>query len=563
MDKENKKEEKNILKTNLNLVDANIKKSKTQNNDNGLNINILADKYEDLREVLAEGKDSWSQNTYRQYLMYKESKKEEKNILKANLNLIDVNIKKLETQNNDYGLSINICTEGNDKNPIKSKDHKFRNNINTVLKTPIEILHSSNLQNKTPATIRNNKKQPNYKLSSINFKAQPLLPILKIVFSKNTGFSILDHTHIKHKIYNYLKLQNKNLFLLKVDLKQCFDNIPQDNVLSIINNLLSEDHYFYQEFQIFTSKDSNSKVDKFFIRRSPDTLMPLHMVEAQPSVFELPADIKDGFIIREIKTKVFNRNQIMNILRDIINNTVIKYQNSYYKRKIGIPQGCSISSILCAIYYAHLDKNFKDLNCFVSRYVDDFLIIADEFSNIQKFFEIAETLKDKGFIINQSKIYSNFYLSDFTKFKSNFVEWCGLKVFDQKIAIKSEYDYSFFRYMVSIHYFKRGQKIFEYLKKIFKIKFSSILINMNNTKTGENIFDGFFCICRKLKILMSRANFINTNFIKNILNYFRAELNKILKERRILFDSVKINRILENVFNKTGILDLQNKKFKR
>lgn len=401
--------------------------------------------------------------------------------------------------------------------------------------------------------------------SSINFKAGPLLPILKNAFLKNEGFSLLRHNHIKEKLYKFLKTKNTRLFLLKVDLQQCFDNIPQDAILNIISNLLTEDEYFYQEMQIFQTKSINSKIEKIYLRRSPDFLLPLNLPEAQPLAYELPPDIKPGYIMKENRMKIFSKSQISRILNEIVKNTVIKYQNSYYTRKIGISQGCTISAILCAIYYAYLDKHFNGMKCFISRYVDDFLVIADNYDDIAKFLEISTSLKEKGFIINQSKISSNIDIStksgNIPIFKSNFIEWCGLKIFDQKVAIKSECDHMFFRYLVSIHSSKRGEKILIHLEKAFQVKFSSMLINLNNQKTGENIFDGIYFVCRKLKILISRATFINQDFVDKILMLFKENLEKVLDERRIRFHPTKITRMLNKAFAQSGILELRPKKF--
>lgn len=459
--------------------------------------------------------------------------------------------------------NINFNDENQKRNTIGANPSKIKTEslpisiLSDHYKDLVEILTDSINKSKTA-----NKNT--IKLSSVNFKASPLLPILKNVFLKNRGFSLLRHIHIKEKIYKYLKTKKARLFLLKVDLKQCFDNIPQNDILRIIKDFLTETEYFYQEMQIIQVKGTNPKIEKCHLRRSPEILLPLNMKEAQPLSYEIPLDIEKGFILKENKTKVFNKAQILKMLDEVIRNTVVKYQNAYYKRRKGISQGCTISGILCAIYYAYLDDNFNDLNCFISRYVDDFLLITDDYQDIQKFLKIAESLKDKGFIINETKIMSNVSeVDDELSFKTNFIEWCGLKIFDERIAIKQECDSPFFRYLVSIYTNRRGEKIFEHLKRGFKVKFSPTLINMNNIKTGENIFDGIFYVSRKLRILFSRASFINKKFVNKILNYFKEEINRILKERGILFDSLKIENIISTAFKKSRVFELKERKFSK
>ena len=270
----------------------------------------------------------------------------------------------------------------------------------------------------------------------------------------------------------------------------------------------------------------------------------------------------------------------------------------FYRRQVGIPQGCTISPILCAIYYAYLDREFSNSNCFISRYVDDFLIISDDFSEIQKFFKIAGRLSTRGFKINYSKVTSNvdlteikeqslrpnhfdfgeivtesfsdhkvidFELLDRTRvrFISDHIDWCGIKIFDWGVSIKSNCIGKDFSYSVSVNQYKRGHYVFANLKKVFRIKFSSIFINFNNKKLGENFFDGLFFVARKLKILMSRLSFVNHLFVKNILKYFEDELYAITIQRNIRFDKLKLKSIAQKAFEKSGINQLRQKSIKK
>lgn len=611
--------------------------------------------------------------------------------------------------NNNANANSNINNISNINNNVKDNLSKAKNNtINFSFQDPLtNVSKLAQIYSDISKVLADQRASSNKKLtrpSSINYKASPLLPILKNIFYKNQGFSLLRHMQIQKKLYNLLSSKKNRLILLKVDLKQCFDNIPQDDVLKIIDDLLINDEYFYQEMQIF--KNSHEKA---FLRRELETILPLNMPEAQPKDHEIPKSFNSGFLIKESKTRVFKKQEIYKMLTEVIKNTTIKYQNSYYKKRNGIPQGCSISSIICAIYYAFLDKQFSDLNCFISRYVDDFLIITENIEDIKKFFDKANQLKDKGFVINLTKIDSNIanldlngldqimYSADSVEsaestesgseidfnsldtnldkhiscnsldtnrfrhisfnsldtnssicsscnspdtnrhrhisfnsldanssicsscnspnknpyrhiscnsldtnsnrqisfnsldtnadasaieldrcemilnsdqsipemqFKSKFVNWCGIKIYDQGVNIKSECQNSHFRFSISIHSTKRGQKIFEHLKKSLAIKLSPLLVNYKNRKTGENLFDGLFFVARKLKILILRAGFINENFVNKILNYFQEEVNRILKERKIKFDSFKIEEIARKAFERSGVLDIKKDKWR-
>ena len=52
----------------------------------------------------------------------------------------------------------------------------------------------------------------------------------------------------------------------------------------------------------------------------------------------------------------------------------------FYKQKIGIPQGSVVSTVLCNIFYAHLEKKklpfLEDKDGLLLRLIDDFLFVT-------------------------------------------------------------------------------------------------------------------------------------------------------------------------------------------
>lgn len=52
----------------------------------------------------------------------------------------------------------------------------------------------------------------------------------------------------------------------------------------------------------------------------------------------------------------------------------------FYKQKVGIPQGSVVSTVLCNIFYAHLEKKklpfLQDVDGLLLRLIDDFLFIS-------------------------------------------------------------------------------------------------------------------------------------------------------------------------------------------
>jgi telomerase reverse transcriptase len=52
----------------------------------------------------------------------------------------------------------------------------------------------------------------------------------------------------------------------------------------------------------------------------------------------------------------------------------------FYKQKVGIPQGSVVSTVLCNIFYAHLEKKklpfLEDVDGLLLRLIDDFLFVT-------------------------------------------------------------------------------------------------------------------------------------------------------------------------------------------
>lgn len=63
----------------------------------------------------------------------------------------------------------------------------------------------------------------------------------------------------------------------------------------------------------------------------------------------------------------------------------------YFRQRIGIPQGSVVSTILCNIYYAHLEKKkldfMNDEDGLLLRLIDDFLFITMNKEHAQRFLQ--------------------------------------------------------------------------------------------------------------------------------------------------------------------------------
>ncbi|KAI5171644.1 telomerase reverse transcriptase [Pancytospora epiphaga] len=442
------------------------------------------------------------------------------------------------------------------------------------------------------------------KLGSINSFLTPLLPMLYYESKGKLNNSLLNYTSAYRTFYKHLSDKESRQYLLKLDVSKCFDNLPHDRLLSLAQILLEQPVYYYSEYEILKENQTGDGFETKYLRRAGASVHPVDCFGCNRCFYSdgRCVEINDlennglssfGFtkrcVIRERRHKRFEKNEILKMISDLIKNMVVCHQNRFYRFSKGIPQGCCISPILCSLYYGMMDeKYFKGVfgKGRMWRYIDDFLIITSSLDEIKEFIRRATVLKEYGLLFNWSKVETNMSRGVLQKimresgveleredekalsfalgrdekkeelFKSDSLKWCGLRIFDRGVGIKSVLGEEYFRYCVCLPLSKPGRRIFAKIKQAFYIKASPILINYRNRKLGENIYDIFYFIVRRLRILFLRADFWNQKYIYFILDWCIGEMKNIIRSRKILFDEIKVDSIIKNVLEslKLGII---------
>lgn len=392
--------------------------------------------------------------------------------------------------------------------------------------------------------------------SSINTLMLPFYYILKEESKNYLKSSIYSLAEFKELIPNPEK--DQFYYLAKMDLKNCFDNIPSNKIFQIVDVILEKDLYFYKEIVKIVKNDSI--MERQTLRSSPEIMYPINLDTKIPA---------QEAIIKEKRVKIYQKSEVATRIKDLLEETLIYYQSNYYKNKSGILQGCCISSLLCALFFGHLDSVFDDIDCTVRRYVDDFLIISKDKDEIVKFFKRASELKESGLHINYSKINANFNLlqalgmpeNTCTDTQNSHVEWCGMKIYERGLDIKGTVSNEHFRYSVYLKSLNSGASMLRQNLGMLKRKCRYIFINKHNRKVGENLFDIFYFFARRFRIEFLRMNFVNRNFLLKCMKRFVANVKDILKSRRINFDSEKVDQISDKAFELNGLFSFQKKSF--
>ena len=199
-------------------------------------------------------------------------------------------------------------------------------------------------------------------------------------------------------------------YKLKVDIKDCFDI----KLLYMVSDLKE---YFHM-------------LD--YIRKSEDIAYKNCIIYLDES-FGINYKLKESFIPT---------------VRNIINNNYIKFNRNFLKQTNGIPQGLSVSSFLCNLFFYEIEK---ELSCYIQRelnnnqslllrFMDDYLCLSNTESNASEFKENSIELSHKNkFNFNMKKMKSNI---DFEKNKMDIDTNKENKETNKEIKIK-EKEYAF------------------------------------------------------------------------------------------------------------------------
>ena len=197
---------------------------------------------------------------------------------------------------------------------------------------------------------------------------------------------------------NELGLQNQPLYFAKVDVKACFDSIPQDKVLSLIRRFMKSDIY---------ALSSTAQVRSPHIMRRPKG--PSHirpkvkfqkhghpakrLVRAEEQAESmLGSKCSDTIFVGKVDVQVQKKQALIELLTQHIQSNVVKIGKRFYRQKNGIPQGSIVSSLLCNLFYSTLESGdlsfIKSPNTILLRLIDDFLLISTAQATATKFLQV-------------------------------------------------------------------------------------------------------------------------------------------------------------------------------
>lgn len=196
----------------------------------------------------------------------------------------------------------------------------------------------------------------------------------------------------------------RKLYFVKLDIQSCFDTIPHDKLLGLLESLFSENRYRMSRHVELRppegggfNNNSNKKRKpgsqwprREFVTRASSNADTSGLHEQSSSRIKKP---RNAVLVPLGNHRFQTAQGIFNLLQEHIQNNLVRIGKKFYKQRSGIPQGSVVSSLLCNVFYGAHEREClsfltqrKD-DALLLRLVDDYLLITTDRALATRFLD--------------------------------------------------------------------------------------------------------------------------------------------------------------------------------
>ncbi|KAI4323398.1 hypothetical protein L6164_023010 [Bauhinia variegata] len=276
---------------------------------------------------------------------------------------------------------------------------------------------------------------------SVNSVLRDAHSILKAILLKEPeklGASVFDYNDVYKKLCPFLIAHKKgaatmpSLFIVTSDVSKAFDSIDQEKLLIIMKDIFLQDDYFLKRYDQVVCTRKFLRVQKHLKMLDENTSAGCLRLTSSASF--LPTHT---VFVNQDHTKHVKKTLLFTYLNEHVKCNILLLDRKFYLQGVGIPQGGVLSSLLCSLYYGHLDRNvifpflektLESGSCkrnhsghtsnndevssqryMLIRLVDDFLFISTSEKQATSFFSrLQRGFRDYNCYMNEKKFGLNF-----------------------------------------------------------------------------------------------------------------------------------------------------------
>ncbi|KAL9603334.1 MAG: hypothetical protein Q9219_001196 [cf. Caloplaca sp. 3 TL-2023] len=244
------------------------------------------------------------------------------------------------------------------------------------------------------------------------------------------------------------------LYFVKVDVQSCFDTIPQQGAVRIMERLASDDVYRIARHAQIKGPDSHRYGHGTIIQAKPARKF---LVSAHPPLdFRSFDEIIEETLACEQKCTVYvdnvvrtthKKQRLLEVLKEHVERNFVRIGKKFFRQKNGIPQGSVLSSLLCNCFYAELEAqhlSFLDDNeTLLLRLIDDFLIVTTKKREASRFLQtMHDGIEEYGVRVNPAKSLANFDVTingvNISKIRDSSFPYCGTTIDTRTLGISKD-----------------------------------------------------------------------------------------------------------------------------
>uniref|UniRef100_A0A8C1UZP3 Telomerase reverse transcriptase n=1 Tax=Cyprinus carpio TaxID=7962 RepID=A0A8C1UZP3_CYPCA len=289
-----------------------------------------------------------------------------------------------------------------------------------------------------------------------------------------------------HRVLKEFGPQQKSsprpLYFVKVDVSGAYDSLPHQKLLEVLGEVLSpfaEQSFFVRQYARVWS-DPHLGLKKHFCTKA-EMCEPLNMkgfvVEEQAG-----GTLRDAILVERHSSEVRGED-VFQFFQKMLSSYIIHHDNKMFHQVCGIPQGSSVSALLCNLCYGHME------NSCLMRLVDDFLLITPHLSKATEFLTtLLAGVPDYGCKINPQKVAVNFPVcqewldSGASVFPSCCLfPWCGLLLDTHSLDVckdYSRYDGLSLRYSLTLGSAHSPAAVMKKLLSVLSLKCTDIFLDL-------------------------------------------------------------------------------------
>uniref|UniRef100_A0A6N2KEM2 Telomerase reverse transcriptase n=1 Tax=Salix viminalis TaxID=40686 RepID=A0A6N2KEM2_SALVM len=346
-------------------------------------------------------------------------------------------------------------------------------------KTSTSELQSFRMQKKTQSVTKVVKREHFKPVNCVLRDTHAVLKGIQLNEPDKLGSSVFDYNDIYRKLCQFKICLNKrsnimpDVFIVVSDVSKAFDSIDQDKLLCVMEDVMYEDQYLLKRFcQVISTKKS------LWVR---EHLMPRDQ-NITTGLTRFSSSLRFGslhtVLVNQGRGRYLKREQLLFNLTEHVKRNVLQFDDKFYLQRKGIPQGSILSSLLCSLYYGHLERNvifpfLEDLSrhCYqdasaigsssrdkvvssphymLLRFIDDFLFISTSKKQAAGLFsQLRSGFRDYNCFMNEEKFCLNLDTEQVSGLQSNklyvgedgisFLRWSGLLLNSCTLEVQADY----------------------------------------------------------------------------------------------------------------------------